>query len=230
MAKRTRTAPANDNHSWNCGVEGPADDPAIRALRARQKRNFVTTLLLSQGVPILYGGDELSHSQKGNNNAYCQDNDTTWLNWQLDEEGQAFLDFVKKVTRLWRTQPVLQRRRRFFQGRAIRAGSDVKDISLAGYVRPGNAGRRLEREPQRLPRGPPGRRPDRRDGRTRRTDHRRNAAHAAQLSRIKMFPSPCRLPRSNIIGSASWTRPSPTGKRCSLPRRRSIRCKDVRWS
>src|SRR5262249_42845399 len=115
---------ANDNHSWNCGSEGPTDDAAMRALRGRQKRNLMTTLLLSQGVPMLCSGDELSHSQKGNNNAYCQDNPTTWLNWQLDEDGQAFLDFVKMVTRLWRTQPVLQRRRSF-QGRSIR-GSDIK--------------------------------------------------------------------------------------------------------
>src|SRR5206468_54841 len=105
---------SNDNNSWNCGVEGPTDDPAIRALRARQKRNFIATLLLSQGVPMLLGGDELSHTQKGNNNAYCQNNELTWLNWELNEEGLAFLDFVKKVTRLWRTQPALQRRR-FFQ-------------------------------------------------------------------------------------------------------------------
>lgn len=118
---------SSDNNSWNCGVEGPTNDPAIRALRGRQKRNIIATLLLSQGVPMLYGGDELSHTQNGNNNAYCQDNETTWLNWELDEDAQAFLEFVKKVTRVWRTQPVLQRRR-FFHGRSIR-GSSIKDIS-----------------------------------------------------------------------------------------------------
>jgi isoamylase len=118
---------SGDNFSWNCGQEGPTDDPAVRALRERRKRNFIATLLLSQGVPMLYGGDELSHTQKGNNNAYCQDNDLTWLNWELNEEQQAFLAFVKMVTRFWRTQPVLQRRR-FFHGRPIR-GSDIKDIS-----------------------------------------------------------------------------------------------------
>jgi isoamylase len=117
----------NDNNSWNCGVEGPADDVNILALRARQKRNLMATLLLSQGVPMIYGGDELSHSQKGSNNAYCQDNEITWLIWELDGERQAFLDFVKKMTRFWRTQPALQRRR-FLHGRAIR-GSDIKDIS-----------------------------------------------------------------------------------------------------
>jgi glycogen operon protein len=118
---------ANDNNSWNCGVEGPTNAPAVRALRARLKRNLMTTLLLSQGVPMIYGGDELSHSQRGNNNAYCQDNDLTWLDWDLNEERQAFLDFVRQATGLWRTQPVFQRRR-FFHGRGIR-GSDIKDIS-----------------------------------------------------------------------------------------------------
>lgn len=118
---------ANDNNSWNCGVEGPTDDPAIRALREQQKRNLIATLLLSQGVPMICGGDELSHTQQGNNNTYCQDNELTWLNWKLDEEQQAFLEFVRKVTQIWREQPVFQRRK-FFQGRRIR-GSDIKDLS-----------------------------------------------------------------------------------------------------
>ncbi len=118
---------SNDNNSWNCGAEGPSDDPNIKALRARQKRNLMATLFLSQGVPMLCGGDELSHTQRGNNNAYCQDNDLTWLNWELDAEQQQFLDFVKKVTLIWREQPVFQRRK-FFLGRRIR-GSGIKDIS-----------------------------------------------------------------------------------------------------
>ncbi len=118
---------ANDNHSWNCGAEGETSDPAIKALRARQKRNLIATLLLSQGVPMLCSGDELSHSQKGNNNAYCQDNDITWLNWDLDEEKKSFLDFVRKVALIWKEQPVFQRRR-FFQGRSIR-GTNIKDLS-----------------------------------------------------------------------------------------------------
>jgi glycogen operon protein len=71
---------ANDNHSWNCGVEGPTDDEAILDVRERQKRNLLVTLLLSQGVPMLLAGDEISHTQQGNNNAYCQDNELTWLN------------------------------------------------------------------------------------------------------------------------------------------------------
>lgn len=114
------------NHSWNCGVEGPTDDPKIIALRERQKRNFMATLLLSQGVAMIRGGDELSHTQLGNNNAYCQDNEISWLNWELDERKQAFLDFVRECVSLWRSQPVLQRRK-FFQGRPIR-GEGIHDI------------------------------------------------------------------------------------------------------
>jgi isoamylase len=118
---------ANDNNSWNCGAEGPTDDPAVRALRARQKRNLIATLFLSQGVPMLCGGDELSHTQNGNNNAYCQDNELTWLRWDLDDEQRQFLEFVRKVAQIWREQPVFQRRK-FFQGRHIR-GSGIMDIS-----------------------------------------------------------------------------------------------------
>ena len=119
---------ANDNDSWNCGVEGATDDPEVLNLRERQKRNLITTLLFSEGVSMMFAGDELSHTKGGNNNTYCQDNDLTWLNWNLDDRKQAFLDFVKKCTRIWREQPVLQRRK-FFQGRALR-GSDIKDISF----------------------------------------------------------------------------------------------------
>ena len=90
---------ANDNDSWNCGAEGPTDDPAINALRWQQKRNLITTLLLSQGVPMLLAGDELSHTQQGNNNTYCQDNELTWLNWELTDEQRAFCDFVRQVLR-----------------------------------------------------------------------------------------------------------------------------------
>jgi glycogen operon protein len=119
---------ASDNKSWNCGAEGPTEDPDIRKLRDRQRRNFIATLFLSQGVPMLLAGDELSHSQKGNNNTYCQDNELSWLNWELDEDQQRFLSFVKMVTGIWQEQPVFQRST-FFQGRAIR-GSDIKDISF----------------------------------------------------------------------------------------------------
>ena len=116
----------NQNNSANCGVEGPSDDPAIRALRAKQKRNFLATLFLSQGVPMLLGGDEIGRTQKGNNNAYCQDNEISWLHWDLTGEQKEFLEFVKKLIRFWKEQPVLHRRR-FFQGRPIR-GSGIKDL------------------------------------------------------------------------------------------------------
>jgi isoamylase len=121
---------ANDNNSWNCGVEGPTDDPNIIALRERQKRNLIATQLFSEGVSMLLAGDELSHTKNGNNNTYCQDNDLTWLDWNLDERKQNFLNFVRTCTAIWREQPVLQRRK-FFIGRAIR-GQDVKDISFFG--------------------------------------------------------------------------------------------------
>src|SRR3984885_4607911 len=85
---------SNDNRSWNCGVEGPAADPLIRKLRTQQKRNLIATLLLSQGVPMVLAGDELGRTQDGNNNAYCQDNETSWVDWQLDEEQQQFMEFV----------------------------------------------------------------------------------------------------------------------------------------
>jgi glycogen operon protein len=117
----------DDNNSWNCGVEGPTDDPKVLALRAKQKRNFIATLLLSQGVPMLFAGDELSHTKKGNNNTYCQDNDLSWLNWDLNDQQKQFLAFVKTATQTWREQPVLHRRT-FFQGRAIR-GEGITDVS-----------------------------------------------------------------------------------------------------
>ncbi len=116
----------NDNASWNCGAEGPTEELGACALRERQKRNFALTLLLSQGVPLLQAGDELSRSQGGNNNAYCQDNEITWLDWELDDERRAFLEVVKRLTRLRADEPVF-RRRHFFQGRPIQGGS-VKDL------------------------------------------------------------------------------------------------------
>jgi glycogen operon protein len=121
---------ANDNNSWNCGAEGSTDDPAIKELRERQKRNLFATLLLSQGVPMMLAGDDLCHTQKGNNNTYCQDNELTWLDWNLTPEKKAFLEFVKKAVRVWKGQPVFQRRH-FLQGRQIR-GTDIKDISFLG--------------------------------------------------------------------------------------------------
>jgi glycogen operon protein len=115
------------NNSWNCGVEGPTDDPEIRALREQQKRNLLATVFLSQGVPMLYAGDEMGRTQLGNNNAYCQDNEIGWVHWDLTDEQRDLLAFVNYMVGLLKQQPVLKRRR-FFQGRSIRGG-DVKDIT-----------------------------------------------------------------------------------------------------
>ncbi|KAJ3061497.1 hypothetical protein HK102_009096, partial [Quaeritorhiza haematococci] len=96
---------ASNNDSWNCGAEGPTDDPAINALRERQMRNFMTTLMLSQGAPMLLAGDEIGHTQNGNNNTYCQDNELTWLNWNLGDDQKRFLDFTRRVAEIWREHP-----------------------------------------------------------------------------------------------------------------------------
>jgi glycogen operon protein len=103
------------NLSWNCGIEGPTDDPAIRGLRERQKRNFLATLLLSQGVPMLCGGDEIGRTQQGNNNAYCQDNELSWLDWTLDQDRLDLLAFTRDLIALRRRHRAL--RRRFFPDR-----------------------------------------------------------------------------------------------------------------
>jgi isoamylase len=109
---------ADDNQAWNCGVEGETQDANITALRERQKRNLLATLFLSQGVPMLVAGDEMGRTQKGNNNAYCQDNELSWVNWNLDARGQALLEFSSRLIQFRHRQPVLQRRR-FFQGERI---------------------------------------------------------------------------------------------------------------
>ncbi len=117
----------NNNHSWNHGVEGPSDDPDISALRERQRRNFLTTLFISQGVPMLLGGDEFGRTQNGNNNAYCQDNEVSWFNWEKrDEKQTALFEFTRRLIQLRHQHPVF-RRPKFFQGRRIR-GSEIKDV------------------------------------------------------------------------------------------------------
>ena len=117
----------DDNLSWNCGVEGPTNGRAVLGLRERQKRNFLTILFLSQGIPMLCGGDEIGRTQRGNNNAYCQDNDLSWFDWNLDQTRRDLMEFTRQLIALRRHHPVL-RRRRFFQGRHIR-GSEVKDLA-----------------------------------------------------------------------------------------------------
>lgn len=118
---------SNDNHSWNCGAEGPTDDPKILALRNRQRRNMMASLFLSLGVPMISCGDEIGASQSGNNNSYCQDNEMTWRQlWDLSEEQENFLKFVRKLVELRKTEVVLQRRR-FFRGESSKF-SGLKDI------------------------------------------------------------------------------------------------------
>ena len=117
----------NENLSWNCGAEGPTDNKEILALRARQQRNFLATLILSQGVPMLWAGDEIGRTQRGNNNAYCQDNEISWMDWKLDRSKRDLLEFTQLLIQLFHQHPVL-RRRVFFQGRRIR-GSEVKDLA-----------------------------------------------------------------------------------------------------
>jgi isoamylase len=118
---------ADDNESWNCGVEGPTDDPAILALRERQIRNLLATLLLSQGTPMLLAGDEFGRTQRGNNNAYCQDNEISWLDWSIADANQSLLRFVQKMTALRMRYPIL-RRNRFLTG-AYDEELDVKDLT-----------------------------------------------------------------------------------------------------
>jgi isoamylase len=118
----------DDNRSWNCGAEGPTSDPAVGELRARQRLNFFATLLCSQGVPMLLAGDELGRTQRGNNNAYCQDNETSWVDWQMAEDETFLLEFARGVAELRRNHPVF-RRRRFFTGPADGAAGRPGDIA-----------------------------------------------------------------------------------------------------
>src|SRR5712691_6744922 len=116
----------DDNRSWNCGVEGPTDDPHVRALRTQQKRNLLATLILSQGVPMILAGDELGRTQNGNNNAYCQDNEISWVDWSLTRDDLELLSFVGTLIEFRKAHPSF-RRRNFFRGRLIK-GAGVKDI------------------------------------------------------------------------------------------------------
>ncbi|AFC44264.1 MULTISPECIES: glycogen debranching protein GlgX [Mycobacterium] len=116
------------NRSWNCGVEGPTDDPDITELRYRQMRNFWATLMVSQGTPMIAHGDELGRTQNGNNNVYCQDSELSWMDWSLVDKNSDLLAFARKVTALRKQHPVF-RRRRFFEGEPIRSGDEVRDIA-----------------------------------------------------------------------------------------------------
>ncbi len=117
----------NDNHSYNYGAEGPTGDPEILAVRERQKRNFLATLLFSQGVPMICGGDEIGRTQQGNNNAYAQDNQVSWYDWKLDERRLSLLEFTRRLVELRRQHPNLHRRK-FFQDRSINPGTSPREV------------------------------------------------------------------------------------------------------
>ncbi|WP_328809890.1 glycogen debranching protein GlgX [Rhodococcus sp. NBC_00294] len=116
------------NRSWNCGVEGPTDDPEVLSLRARQIRNMLATLMLSQGTPMLAHGDEMGRTQQGNNNVYCQDSELAWMDWSLAETNADLVEFTSRVIALRNDHPVF-RRRRFFEGRPIRKAEQTRDIA-----------------------------------------------------------------------------------------------------
>ncbi|MGH9549007.1 MAG: glycogen debranching protein GlgX, partial [Terriglobales bacterium] len=117
----------NHNNSWNCGIEGQTEDAAVKKLRYQQKRNFVAMLFLSIGVPMLSGGDELGRTQKGNNNAYCQDNEISWYNWNLTEEDKQFLEYVKEMIAIRKRQLVINRKE-FFKGFRRVEGTKLNEI------------------------------------------------------------------------------------------------------
>ncbi|MBO0807577.1 MAG: glycogen debranching enzyme, partial [Actinobacteria bacterium] len=123
---------SDDNRSWNCGVEGPSADPAVTELRDRQRRNFLVTLLCAQGVPMLLAGDEVGRTQRGNNNAYCQDNELSWVDWEEAARQAGLLEFARALAAFRRDHPVF-RRRRFFQGRRGPDGlADIAWLTPAG--------------------------------------------------------------------------------------------------
>jgi glycogen operon protein len=130
---------SDDNRSWNCGVEGPTDDAEILETRARQQRNFIATLLVSQGVPMLLHGDEMGRTQDGNNNVYCQDNALSWVDWELAEKNAALVEFTAGVNAIRHAHPVF-RRRRFFLGRPLirGAGDDAELHDIAWFTPSGD--------------------------------------------------------------------------------------------
>ncbi|SEB23895.1 glycogen debranching protein GlgX [Paraburkholderia sartisoli] len=187
----------SDNRSWNCGVEGPTDDADIRTLRERQKRNLLATLLLSQGTPMLLAGDESGRTQHGNNNAYCQDNEVSWLDWEgIDADGHALTDFVNKLTTLRHALPVL-RRGRFLVGEYNEAldVTDVKWMSPSGEeLSPGQWDDPSMRCFCMLI-----------DGRAQATGIRRPAADATLLIAMNAHHDVVGVKLPEIAGSQQWT-------------------------
>ena len=127
----------DDNRSWNCGAEGPTDDPQVLGLRAQQRRNLLATLLLSEGVPLILGGDELGRTQGGNNNAYCQDNPTSWVDWSASRDSHELIDFVASLCRLRHGSKVLKRRRFFREDEIEWLRPDGEPMSAGDWTNPG---------------------------------------------------------------------------------------------
>ena len=216
------------NRSWNCGEEGPTDDPEVSALRLRQQRNFLTTLLLSQGVPMIAHGDEIGRTQQGNNNVYCQDNELSWVDWDLDDDEKRLYAFTAAVSTLRREHAVF-RRRRFFAGSADHGGqSELGDIAWFQPVRraDGRVGvvRRRGQDGHGLPQRPG--HPDARLARPPRA-RRRLPRHLQRRPRART-PSPCPMRSGASTGSPrstpapTWSTPSGTrpaaSSRCSPAR------------
>ena len=216
----------DDNRSWNCGAEGPTDDPAINELRARQKRNFLVTLFLSQGVPMLLAGDEMGRTQAGNNNAYCQDTEMSWLDWGRAAAEQDLLQFTETLAGLRRDHPVF-RRRRFFRGQG--PGEREGRHRLADPGRGGDDRRGLGRQLRQVARGVPQRGRDQRARPARREDHRRQVPAAVQRAQQPAHVHPARgqlrgrlggRHRHRRLGVPGADPPAEEGDRGPRPRRR----------
>jgi glycogen debranching enzyme GlgX len=192
---------SDDNRSWNCGVEGATDDPAVLALRARQRRNLLATVLLSEGVPLLLGGDELGRTQGGNNNAYCQDNAISWVDWAAADT--ELIEFVARLCRLRREQPILRRTRFFGPGDVRWLRPDGMPMEAGDWSNPdaravSRRGRRRRTSRQRVV-GPadvpaPRRRPLVRRARHRRPRHSAGRRRHARAQR-PLAGAPGRQPR-----------------------------------
>ena len=195
------------NRSWNHGVEGPTDDPDVLELRARAQRNFLTTLLLSQGVPMLLHGDELGRTQDGNNNTYAQDSEISWVHW--DKADQPLVEFTAAVIRL-RSQHPTFRRKRFFTGTTVRTGDGTppQRHRLARRRRDPDGGRRLARRGRRRDRDVPQRRRHPRHRPHRQPDHRRPLPALLQRRRRRGRPHPAAGGVRRGAGTSSST-PAP---------------------
>ena len=186
---------SSNNHSWNCGAEGPTDDPAINTLRAKQMRNMLATLLLSQGTPMVTAGDEFARTQKGNNNAYCQDNDISWVNWAMAGKGRSLVDFVQATDGRSASNIRFLRRNRFLTG-AFNEELGIKDVT---WIHP--SGEEMKEENWKT---------DRCfgmliDGRAQPTGLRRRGSDATLLIIFNSFHEPVPFAIPATVGSEHWS-------------------------